>query len=216
MNTDSPAYSVFFMLLLSIVFGSTVSAISHFTKARVAAGETQRLRANVLAAFSLDVPTEMEELTSLWQKRIREVDSSSSDSDVGKYYVAQDESGRRLGYGLPFTSPGFWGPIDGILAIAVEGDELLGISFISHQETPGLGGRISEEWFIDQFKGKPARTLKAGERILEFVYRKPASPREVEAITGATQTSSRLERFLNDFLDKVDRHPAFANGEDVK
>ncbi|MBE0618532.1 MAG: FMN-binding protein, partial [Proteobacteria bacterium] len=90
--------------------------------------------------------------------------------------------------------------------------EILGLSFTKHQETPGLGGRITEPWFRDQFQGKPVRPPPEGGPPLQFVYRQPRSPREVEAITGATQTSTRLGVFLNGFLRSLPERPPFQKG----
>lgn len=33
-------------------------------------------------------------------------------------------------------------------------DQIIGIEILTHAETPGLGSKISEAWFKDQFKGK--------------------------------------------------------------
>jgi Na+-transporting NADH:ubiquinone oxidoreductase subunit C len=87
-----------------------------------------------------------------------------------------------------------------VVAVDPQGERIIGIAFTKHQETPGLGGRISEPWFQQQFRGKPIAVPASGGEPLRFVYRKPEGPREVEAITGATQTSSRLDKFLNPFL----------------
>ncbi|RMG84930.1 MAG: FMN-binding protein, partial [Candidatus Dadabacteria bacterium] len=114
------------------------------------------------------------------------------------------------GYAFPFEGPGFWGPISGVVAVDPAGERILGISFVRHQETPGLGGRISEGWFRDQFRGKPLEVRDG--RVLEFVFRPPTGEREVEAITGATQTSTRLARFLNAFLARLPGRAVFRGG----
>ncbi len=68
---------------------------------------------------------------------------------------------------------------------------------------PGLGARIEESWFTDQFKGlqidwdNPAATASSS-RLPD-----PDPKNRVDAITGATQTSMTLGRFLNDELDRI-------------
>jgi Na+-transporting NADH:ubiquinone oxidoreductase subunit C len=80
--------------------------------------------------------------------------------------------------------------------------KILGIAFYKHTETPGLGGRITEDWFSSQFKGLPLHPIEGDQKIF---YIKPAgtrgAPNELDAITGATNTSSAVEAFLNDDLD---------------
>jgi Na+-transporting NADH:ubiquinone oxidoreductase subunit C len=201
----SPLYSILFMALLAAVFGTAVSTVAVATKDRVRAGERARTRSHVLGAFQIPVPADAGEIDALWNERVEE-----QQTPEGVYYVARDADGRPLGFGFPFTGPGFWGPISGVLAVQADGERILGLSFTSHQETPGLGGRISEEWFRTQFRDRSVIPPADGGPILEFVYRKPEGAREVEAITGATQTSSRLDRFLNQFLIDLRRHPALA------
>lgn len=192
---DSALYPIVFMVLLSAVYGAAVSSVAVATKGRVEAGEKARLRTHVLAAFGLETPADPAAVDRVWSRSVEE-----KRDETGPYYVARGPDGKLLGYGFPFTGPGFWGPISGVVAVDPAGSRIVGISFTRHQETPGLGGRISEAWFRDQFRGKPIDVPAGGGEPLRFVYRKPEGPREVEAITGATQTSSRLDKFLNPFL----------------
>jgi Na+-transporting NADH:ubiquinone oxidoreductase subunit C len=89
-----------------------------------------------------------------------------------------------------------------MVGVGPEGKEILGIAFYSHSETPGLGGRISEDWFAGQFAGLPLHPI-AGDR--KIFYLVPAgtgkNPGQLDAITGATGTSRAVEAFLNRDLD---------------
>jgi Na+-transporting NADH:ubiquinone oxidoreductase subunit C len=204
---DSPLYPILYMIVLSAVFGAVVSSLAVATRARVTAGENAQFRRHVLSAFGLEPPQELGALERFWGARVQE-----KSDDEGVYYVARSSDGSLIGYGFPFTGPGFWGPISGIAAVSPQGKELLGVSFTRHQETPGLGGRITEQWFRAQFRGKALDHPPGGGPILDFVYRQPRGPREVEAITGATQTSTRLGRFLNRFLHGLSRRQPFRAG----
>ena len=203
----SPLYPILFMALLAAGFGAAVSSVAVATKERVRAGERARLRSHVLAALDIPVPEDTAAINALWNSR---VDEQQAGDEI--YYVARNAEGAVTGYGFPFTGPGFWGPIHGVIAVPPGGDRILGLSFTSHQETPGLGGRISEEWFQLQFRGQPLDSPADGGPILRFVRRKPEAPREVESITGATQTSRRLDQFLNRFLVELRDHPALVGG----
>ncbi len=205
---DAPWYPVLYMTALAAVFGGLVATTAAVTRGRVEAGERSRLRARVLQAFGVKAPAEPEALEALWRRIVEER------SDARGTYYAWVEEGRVRGYAFPFRAPGFWGPIDGVLALDPSGRRILGLSIVRHQETPGLGGRIAENWFLEQFRGRPARPGGPDGDILEFVFRKPDGPREVEAVTGATQTSRRLGRFLNTFLRDLSGRPVFR--EDTK
>lgn len=96
------------------------------------------------------------------------------------YYEAFDEEGKQRGYGLIFTGQGMWGEIKYAGGIDLE-YKLTGVTVLEQGETPGLGARIEEQWFQEQFKG-----LKAEEVELKKFGG------EVNAITGATTTSKAV------------------------
>ena len=89
-----------------------------------------------------------------------------------------------------------------MVGVDSEGSRILGIAFYQHSETPGLGGRITEKWFTDQFKGLRLFPIVDDKKIF---YLKPkaiaSGPNELDAITGATRTSTAVETFLNTELD---------------
>ena len=65
------------------------------------------------------------------------------------------------------------------LAVGVDPVEkrLVGVSVLEHQETPGLGSAITEEWFLGQFTGKAiGDPFRPGD--------------DVQAITGATVSTA--------------------------
>jgi electron transport complex protein RnfG len=78
-----------------------------------------------------------------------------------------------------------------MVGVSPEG-KLTGISIMSHTETPGLGARIVEPEFTDQFKGLDLDTAKL-----------PAEGGQVDALSGATSStvgviaavSTALEQF---------------------
>jgi len=85
-----------------------------------------------------------------------------------------------------------------------------GISFYKDEETPGLGHEINAEWFRNAFKGK--RVRDAGGAVgVEFTARgkEPKALNEVDAITGATETTNSVKAFLvrdiGAFLDAAER-----------
>jgi len=89
-----------------------------------------------------------------------------------------------------------------MVAVGPEASKILGIAFHKHTETPGLGARMTEAWFTNQFKGLPLYPIEGEKRIF---YLKTAGTEkahnELDAITGATGTSRAVEAFLNKELD---------------
>ena len=100
-----------------------------------------------------------------------------------------------MGYALPFEGQGFWAWIRGIVGIAADKKTVTGITFYEQSETPGLGAEIMRPAFRNQFKGK---VLAQKEKPIAM--RRPGATlgeSDVHAVTGATQTSVRVEEMIN-------------------
>lgn len=94
------------------------------------------------------------------------------------------------------SGKGLWGTIYGVMATNKDIDKIIGIEITSHSETPGLGGRIEEAWFLNQFKGEKVPDKI---KIVMGVGRgDPISDNSlVDGITGATRTSESVESIIN-------------------
>ena len=99
-----------------------------------------------------------------------------------------------------------WGSISGYMGVSADLDRITGLVFTNHSETPGLGGRIDELAYREQFKGlhiTSETTLAYGENGGD----------QIDAITGATSTSNAVLRILNQLLDDTVSKLGEANHE---
>ncbi len=69
------------------------------------------------------------------------------------------DNGQRKAYLLPGAFPGFKTFISVMLALDPS-FTILGLEVMEHEEDPGLGGEIVQDYFKNQFKGKPFAVLK--------------------------------------------------------
>jgi len=142
------------------------------------------------------------------KKALTSVVSGTSDfeekviDDKTTILIAKDSQGSVLGYGVLITGAGFQGPIKLMVGFAPDGSKVLGIEVIENSETPGLGNRIVESWFKEQFKGTipPISVVKG---------RKPETTSEIQAITGATISSRSVANIVNKAKEVLD---AFLKG----
>ena len=95
---------------------------------------------------------------------------------------------------VPLKGKGLWGPIWGYIAIAPDGETVLGANFDHKSETPGLGGEITTEKFQGQFKGK--QISSDGHYV----------PVEFDAITGATKTSNGVKEMIDNTMKEFLEH----------
>jgi Na+-transporting NADH:ubiquinone oxidoreductase subunit C len=66
---------------------------------------------------------------------------------------------------IPISGFGLWAPIYGYLALAPDGNTVIGTTWYEHGETPGLGANITEAWWQKQFFGKMIFQKSAGGEI---------------------------------------------------
>jgi Na+-transporting NADH:ubiquinone oxidoreductase subunit C len=166
-------WSVVFMLLLSCVCAGVLAAIKISTDERVIQNEKAALQREVLAAFGL--PDDV----SKFDSQVRTVGNNWRLTRTGAT-------------AFRISGMGFWAPIHAVVALDAEKTTILGIRFFRHGETPGLGGRISEPWFMRQFEGKrldsPIRLVMPGGSKGE---------NDVDGITGASETTRKVEELIN-------------------
>ncbi len=183
------AFPIVFMAILTAVFTFILSFLNYSTADQVEFNENNDLRQKILYVFDIDAPLDNpEEVAEIFEDRIEETEKE--DGDI--IYTAK-ENGETMGYAFPVRGSGLWGSILGYVAITEDYSEILGVDFISHSETPGLGGRIDEEEYKGQFRG-----LELDNDGGDYVIYNPATGGNADAISGATLTSKSVSDILNE------------------
>jgi Na+-transporting NADH:ubiquinone oxidoreductase subunit C len=193
------------MFFITLCFTSVVSAVKYFNDDRIEQNQAVKVQRVVLQVLGItpskDIPDR--DVVSLFSTRIRTVDVEG----VPLYIGYDERRANTIGYAFPVGGPGFWGPVYGMVAIEPNGKRIIGVAFYKHSETPGLGGRLTEKWFTEQFAGLPVYPIEGTKKIFTL---KPvgtgSAPNELDAITGATGTSRAVESFLNSDLDRFLRN----------
>jgi electron transport complex protein RnfG len=133
------------------------------TRERIAAAQLEfELRAvrEVVALDHMDIPVIIE------KKEL---------AGIPVYRAVRDIEPVVLGVAVVGYGRGFSGPVKIIVGIDTKG-VITGIEVLSHLETPGLGARITENFFLNEFKGK-----QLGDEI-----KIKRDGGDIDAITGAT------------------------------
>lgn len=86
---------------------------------------------------------------------------------------------------------GYRAPINIMVAIDGEKDEIAGIKVLQQDETPGWGEWLAETWFTDRFKGKGV------DIYLERAVLEAKAPNEIIQITSATVTTQAVLNGVN-------------------
>ena len=105
-------------------------------------------------------------------------------------FIGYDSTNNQVGIAFIAQGGGFQGDIRMMVGLDTTSEKLTGMTVLSHLETPGLGARIEEAWFKEQFNGKS---------ILDNFIAKE----DIDAITGATISSNAIANILKNTIPQV-------------
>jgi Na+-transporting NADH:ubiquinone oxidoreductase subunit C len=206
-------------VVIAALYGAGVTGL-HLSSVKTVEENNRFIEQKALVElFGLgDVKTlSKEEINTIVQNQI-DRSETLTDPQTGKkipllkaYDTAKHDN--LIAYGFPFSGIGFWDRIDGYIAVDSELKKTVGLKVISQSETPGLGGRIEEPFFVKPFaEGLNITAPKSGGNYL-YMGSPGTSPdegtpqygRTFDAITGATQTSLAMSRMLNAAVAEFNR-----------
>lgn len=115
---------------------------------------------------------------------------------------------------LPIEGYGLWGTLYGYVALAPDARTIVGITFYSHKETPGLGGEVDNPRWKALWPGRLAFDEKGvpAIRVKKGAAGPPAEdPYQVDGLSGATLTSRGVTNLLRFWLGKDGFGPYLAS-----
>ncbi|MBU0996001.1 MAG: FMN-binding protein [Proteobacteria bacterium] len=112
-------------------------------------------------------------------------------------FEAKDKDGNISGWAARASGQGYADKIELLLGLNPEAEKITGLFILEQKETPGLGNKISEIKWRDQFKGK--KTDKA----ISAIKGKAVNANEIDAITGATISSKSVCRIINQMVGDI-------------
>jgi Na+-transporting NADH:ubiquinone oxidoreductase subunit C len=193
MNKQSTVYTMVFMFIVAFAFVFLLSLTNQATRERVELNQEVARKRAVLSALGVGELTDQEVL-----ERFEEVEQLERD---GTTIFEATVDGETV-YAKEFAGSGLWGTIEGVLGVNSDVSRTVGLEIINHNETPGLGGRITEPWFQRQFAGE-----QIAEDGIEFTDGDGDTDHgnsEVDGITGATRTTESMERIVNREIDRIE------------
>lgn len=124
-----------------------------------------------------------------------------TDDNLPVYYCYLDGQTK---YVIPLSGKGLWGSIWGYIALDEDKNTVFGAYFSHASETAGLGARITEEAFQDQFRGKKLFEDGDTDVMLSVVKKRDAGKEEFQCdgISGATFTNVGVSDMIHDCLSK--------------
>ena len=194
MNRQGVLYTILITFAISFVFLAILSVTYISSKTRIDRNQELKERRSVLNAFALEVTgTELD---------YESYESQITASTIGDDRIYRSQANGDIRHGILFSGSGLWGTITGVLAVNRDASRIVGLDIVSHNETPGLGGRIDEPWFKEQFRGEGMTA--EGIKVTRGGMGDPDHDNgRVDAITGASRTSDALESMLNKYIIRL-------------
>jgi len=171
------------MIFLVVIFTicSSLLALGRFAYIKASVVFNRRLYAEIMELY--DLPFSEETIDEDFALNFNTVGSGGK-----TYYVSLSNSPKTVGFKA--EGPGLWSTVEVFISIKVIEEKLYGMRVLSQGETPGLGARIAEREFLDRFSDLD---INPSVQIVKFAM----GSNEVDSISGATKTSTALEKIIN-------------------
>ncbi len=145
----------------------------------------------ILTMLANRIPESEQQAFTLFNRRFLQVRS-------GKIKLWQNQDVTRQ-WAFEATGAAMWGEITIAGMLDLETSCLLGLKVINQNETAGLGSKVADPSFCEQFSGLSFRP-----RI--EMSRARAKNNQFDAVSGATVTSRALEKLLNRTINEILKH----------
>jgi Na+-transporting NADH:ubiquinone oxidoreductase subunit C len=178
-----------FIFILGTVTSLLIIGMDALTFERIKANEQALFQSKVLDAFEVAYTT-----ATINEVFERSVEPIELDVNGESFTVYRDPVSGRIS--MEISGGGVWGPIIGVLTLEPDLVTIANVAILQQEETPGLGGRITEPAYLAKYVGvrfNPNVVVRQG----------ATADNEVDAITGATGTSGRFQIILNDTYEKL-------------
>jgi Na+-transporting NADH:ubiquinone oxidoreductase subunit C len=102
---------------------------------------------------------------------------------------------------LPIYGYGLWSTLYGFIALEENGNDIFGLQFYDHAETPGLGAEVDNPRWKAQWQGKKLRDDN-GNLMIQVAKVAKAREHHIDALAGATLTSDGVDNLVKFWMGK--------------
>ncbi|MBQ8463563.1 MAG: FMN-binding protein [Prevotella sp.] len=195
MNTNSNAYIIIYSTILVLIVAFLLAFVSQTLKPMQDKNVELDRQKQILYSLNLADTVKGasdEQVIALYQAVV------APETDSLGIYTATVK-GDTI-YVLPLKGQGMWGGISCFLAVKSDRNTIYGAYFNHESETAGLGAEIKDnaQWQA-KFQGKQ---IFIGDSLALSVEKNVNNETTVDAVTGATVTSTAVSKMLQDQLQK--------------
>lgn len=127
-------------------------------------------------------------------------------------YLLRDDAGAIDKVILPLHGYGLWSTLYGYIALEANGNDIFGLQFYEHAETPGLGAEVDNPRWKAMWKGKKLAD-DSGALQISVTKVAPAAGEDyhIDALAGATLTTVGVHNLVNFWMGEEGYGPFLDN-----
>ncbi|NLG12990.1 MAG: FMN-binding protein [Lentisphaerae bacterium] len=187
---NSPIYTIIYVFATCAISACLLTFPQVIWSERMKTNEEfGRIKAMMDATGLLDPSDKQEIVTEKFAKLIQP--KTMGDLSL---FEARNEKGELAAFLFEIEGHGHEGLFKGILAFTPDRQRIKALRVYDHQETPGLGGMISDKTWVSQFNDLPMVVDGVPGIIIDSAVK---APNAVQAITGASSTVRSLSQAIN-------------------
>lgn len=193
MNTNSNAYTIIYAVVMVVIVAFLLAFVSDVLKPMQDANVERDTKNQILTSLNIE-GLKGEAVDAKYAEVIKE----TMECNGQEFFKAELDGAVK--YVLPVKGRGLWGGLWGYISVDEDKLHVFGTYFSHESETAGLGARINERWFQQQFNGKPIFDAEGNIALTVVKAGAAASETEVDGVTGATLTSKGVAGMVTDGL----------------
>lgn len=195
LDTNSNVYTIVYAVVIVIIVAFLLAFVSSALKPIQDANVQRDTKNQILISLNID-NLKGEEIDAKYDAVITQTLKTSAGAE---YFVANVDGAVK--YVFPVKGRGLWGGLWGYLSLDEDRLHAYGCYFGHESETAGLGARINERWFQQQFNGKPVMDAEGNIALTVVKAGAAATETEVDGVTGATLTSKGVAAMVTEGLE---------------
>lgn len=117
-------------------------------------------------------------------------------------YLLKKEDGSLDKVILPIHGYGLWSTLYGFIALEKNCNDIFGLQFYQHAETPGLGAEVDNPKWKAQWKGKKLNDQN-GDLMIQVAKTKKYENHHIDALAGATLTSNGVDNLVKFWMGEM-------------
>lgn len=196
MNTNSNIYTILYAAVMVIIVAFLLAFISSSLKPIQDANVARDTKNQILTSLNI---TGLK--GAAIDEKYSEVITNENMECNGKQFYEANVDGE-VKYIFPVKGRGLWGGLWGYIAVNENKTTVYGAYFSHEGETAGLGARIAERWFQEQFNGRPIMDAEGNIALTVVKAGSATTETEVDGVTGATLTSNGVADMVKEGLSE--------------